>query len=353
VKCRLTLRGHEVTGPFQLLHRDENGLTFALGYLLSRSSCLLALLMARLGLPALNPSEDVDIALQERGEGGITDIEVRFAGRGSLVLIEAKVGGWPGIRQLSRYARRFTSSKRAGGALVALGVPPYSPALCKLVELRSVRLVLLRWADLLQLVSDAVPSGDPQQGTQMEEYRRFIEEVIEMRSYDREVLVRDLTSESLSYELFLERDMYVCQADERAEPLFFAPCFTKAAIGANNGIHYVSRVYYKTIVRLKDRSAGQEALRHATEIVDRTIKPLRSRKGAGRQVRYLRALPAKWARGLRSLAAHRGGEARAVFFLGDPMRLPLPLKKRGYMVPKGFSMTVEQLMSAEPGLFNC
>lgn len=353
MRRRLTLRGHEVTGPFQLLHRDENGLTFALGYLLSRSSYLLALFMAKLGLPTLNPSEDVDIALQEPGKEGITDIEIRFAGRGSLVLIEAKVGGWPGIGQLSRYARRFTSSGRTGGALVALGVPPYSPTLWKLAELHGVRLVALRWADLLQLVVDAVPSSDPQQRTQMEEYRRFIEEVIGMQSYDREVLIRDLNSQSSGYELFLERDMYVCQVKERAEPLFFAPCFVNAAIGANNGIHYVSRVYYKTVVRLKDRSAVQEALRHATEIVDRTIKPLRRRKGARRQVEYLRALPDKWARGLKSLAADRRRETNAVLFLGDPMRLPLPLKKHGYMVPMGFSMTMEQLMSAEPGSFNC
>lgn len=174
-----------------------------------------------------------------------------------------------------------------------------------------------------------------------------------MRSYDREVLVRDLKIAHTSYELFLDHNLYACQVTERSEPLFFAPCFVGAKNRRANGIQFVSRVYCRANVSLPNPASVRDALTEATETVNRIAKPLRHRKTAREQLEYLEGLHKKWRRGFDVLHEKGWRDETAVYFLGDPIRLPIPLAKKGSMVPPGFSMTMEQLMSAQPGVFRC
>jgi len=185
------------------------------------------------------------------------------------------------------------------------------------------------------------------------ELAELIQEVTVMRSYDREVLVRDMDAQSPSYRLFFDHNIYACQPNERAEPLFFAPCFTKSDSSIQNGIHYVSRVYHRAVVKLDDKREVVGALNDAEGLIDDQVKVMSRRKGAADDIGYLKSLPRKWRRGGAHHSARWRRDTNAVFFLGDPARLPVPLMKRGLMVPVGFSITWERLMSARPGEFRC
>jgi hypothetical protein len=327
-------------------------LTFALGYALARVPRLLELFLTDLGLPASGVRQ-LNISLQEPDEDGITDIELWLPKRRLLAIVEAKRDGWPGRAQLSRYASRLQQRGNGRSALVSLGVPPQVPPISHIRRLGRIRVESRRWADVLQLLSDALVGRNEEHTSILRELKHLIQEVIKMRSYDREVLIRDLQTTHGSYELFLDENIYRCQIRERAEPLFFAPCFTGAKNPRANGIHYVSRVYCRSIVRLRSDESIQAALREAAEAVGRIAKPLRGRKTAQEQLEYLDGLRQKWRRGLASPRAKTKEDQNVVFFLGDPIRLPVPLAKKGSMVPPGFSMTMEQLMSARPGVFNC
>lgn len=340
-----------VIGPLHLLSRSENGLTFALGYALACVPRLLQLFTASFGQS--NSARHLSISLQEPGKDGITDIELWIPSRGLVAIVEAKKGGWPGRKQLARYANRLHHKGVGRPALIPLGVPPQPPALSELRRLNGVRVVSQRWADVLQLVSDALPGRNEHEAETLFELKALIQEVIGMRSYDREVLIRDLKIAHTSYELYLDHNLYACQVTERSEPLFFAPCFVGAKNRRANGIQYVSRVYCRSNVRLSSVASVRDALAEAMETVNRIAKPLRHRKTATEQLEYLEGLHKKWRRGFDVLDKKGWRDETAVYFLGDPIRLPIPLAKKGSMVPPGFSMTMEQLMSAQPGVFRC
>jgi hypothetical protein len=312
---------------------------------------LLALFCEKVSLPAA-AVRGLSIALQEHHDQGITDIEF-LGGDGLLAVLEAKIGGWPGREQLSRYARRLKGQGTGRSVLVPLGVPPFSRTLSEIQKLCGIPVVPLRWTEVLTLVGLALRPEESDEQRALAQLAMFIQEVIGMQSYNREVLVRDLSFEHASFRLFMDFDMYTCQPNEIAEPLFFAPCFTSARTRAGNGIHYVSRVYFRKVVALKNQEAVAGALEDAERVVAEKASALEGRKRARQQVSYLESLPVKWRAGWRYLRKEGWRDTSAVFFLGDPMRLPMPLKKQGKQVPIGFSMTMEQLMSAEPGTFLC
>lgn len=137
-----------VDGPLHLLSRSENGLTFAFGYALARAPRLLDLFLADLGLQG-SAARHLSISLQEPDKDGITDIELWLPKRRLLAIIEAKKDGWPGRPQLSRYARRLEQHGVGRSALVPLGVPPQVPAISDVRQLRGIRVVSRRWADVL------------------------------------------------------------------------------------------------------------------------------------------------------------------------------------------------------------
>ncbi len=345
----LSLHGRIASGALHLLPRHENGLTFALGHALDASPRLLAAFWRELELPARPPKNGIHVALQEHAEEGITDLELRV-GNKLVVLVEAKVRGWPGREQLSRYARRVQSEGTGRSVVVPLGVPPFA----EVMRIRGVRVKSLRWVEVWDLVNQAQRRRGDAQSQLLKELAAFIGEVLEMQSYNREVLVRDLNYAHPSYQLYLDHDIYACQKEEIAEPLFFAPCFSQADTALGNGIHYVSRVYFRTVVSFKDRAGVRSALERATAVVRKNLEALEGRKGAQAQTKYLKNLPRKWSAGVRRLLKERWRDTNALYFLGDPMRLPVPLRKRGKQVSIGFSMTMEQLMSViEPGFFNC
>jgi len=87
----LTLHGSDVNSVFDLLGRNENDLTSALGFALAACPPLSKAILARLGPQVGNPlTGDVSIALEERDSKGRTDLEIRLAE--ALLICEAKRG---------------------------------------------------------------------------------------------------------------------------------------------------------------------------------------------------------------------------------------------------------------------
>lgn len=101
---------------FDLLGTQENDLTAAFGFGLSRSTELLRAVMAR-AMPGVDSPDQATVSLEVRDVAGRTDLEIAHAD--GLIVVEAKKG-WllPTTEQLSRYAPRIIA--HGGGALVTV-----------------------------------------------------------------------------------------------------------------------------------------------------------------------------------------------------------------------------------------
>jgi hypothetical protein len=299
-----------------------------------------------------NGRQHGEIRLQERSDEGITDVEILLPS--AHVIIEAKIGGWPRTDQLRRYARTLKAARNGKRLLVALGVPPPPIALVGVRRLAGdVGVTMMRWIDVLSIVRAQRSQARESEQAILRELASLIEEVIGMQHYDREVLIRDVNVNNRSYDVYFDGNIYSCQPRENAEPLFFAPCFTGSDRRIEDGIHYFSRVYFRGVVVKRNARAIAEVLERATEVIDDKTDALAHRKRAKGEVSYLKSLPLKWRKGLRDMPANKHGAGRVIFFLGNPIRLPQPLRKDGKMIPIGFSMTIEHLMTSDAAWFEC
>jgi predicted ATPase len=112
-------------------------------------------------------------------------------------------------------------------------------------------------------------------------------------------------------------------------------------VGENKiGKSYFGRIYFRGVLVRGRRGNRQTLLDDAEAVINSAIARLKSRKTAQEQRAYFENLPKKWAQGLRRIASSRGKAPIAVWFLGDPIRLPRPLSKIGRRIPPGFSMTL-------------
>lgn len=87
----LTRHGSRVDSVFDLLGRDENDVTAALGFALTRSPAFMSALLSHVAPPSAgNVDCDVSAALEVRGEVGRTDLEITHPS--GVLIIEAKRG---------------------------------------------------------------------------------------------------------------------------------------------------------------------------------------------------------------------------------------------------------------------
>jgi hypothetical protein len=341
-----------VTGPLRLLSLNENGLTFAFGFALSNVPRLADRLLERLGVRARGTRNTPRVILQERSaRDGITDMELRAADDSVLALLEAKASGWPRLSQLSKYARK-TGIVPGRTLIVALGVDPARSELVEKTFLAGrggrVRFQMLRWVDVLSIVHDLRPRSPV-----LEDLQGLIREVIRMQSYDREVAIRDVRFGGPYHRWFMECNLACTQPSDKTEPLFYAPCFTRAKYRHLDGIHYFGRIYHRGLLVRGQRGNRQTLLEEARAVITSKLARLKSKKTRESERAYLQSLPKKWDRGLRQIASSRGGRSLTVWFLGDPIRLPRPLRKIGRQIPRGFAMPLEWILSSEAGTFRC
>jgi hypothetical protein len=347
--CTLSCFRRPVSGPLHLLDRNENGLTFALGYALYLSYGLRKRLLETIGVSGRAISDRWSLSLQAASKDGITDLELHA--RHMHVVIEAKKAGWPRRKQLQRYARKL-ANENGTRILCPLGAPPVALSTVRDWQpARGIVLRHLRWTQILEIVLQAQNTdGSPL----LSELGDMIKETIGMQTYNREVLVRDLRYGSASYDLFFTGGLYICQPTEKAEPLFFAPCFSGQVTDVHKGIHYFSRVYYRTTFAIQDEQAAKQALEDAKVVIQTKIRALEKRKTTTDEIDYMKKLPAIWDHGVRCVRRRERPGERTVFFLGEPIPLPRPVHKMGKMIPLGFSISLEQLMKGgREAVFKC
>ena len=176
----LTLHGSDVNSVFDLLGRNENDLTSALGFAFANCPPLLDAVLARLSSRVgTQLTGDASIALEVRDKKGRTDLEVRLAD--TLVICEAK-RGWllPSTSQLSQYAGRVR--RRGSGALVTLSQASHALAAKLPPEVRGVPVIHLPWTEILADMTDVRATCRGRERFWLEELRKYLSGVIRVRS---------------------------------------------------------------------------------------------------------------------------------------------------------------------------
>lgn len=147
----LSLHGSFPGNVFELLGKDENSATYALGWVLDRSPHFVALFVESIAGSAIDTKGAV-ISLQEFGnDQGYTDVEIR-CGASFHAILEAKQG-WklPTLEQLRRYRPRLVAQDEAAARHRLISVSaasaeftrPHLPA-----EVDGVPVVHLSWGTI-------------------------------------------------------------------------------------------------------------------------------------------------------------------------------------------------------------
>jgi hypothetical protein len=157
----LKLYGRIVPTVFDLLGENENDMTRALGFALSRSEQLLEHFMSDLGLPPIMHNDNI-IQLQTGRAGiGITDIEIMS--EEIKIVIEAKIGTeLPLVSQLERYAT-LCCNPFGTATLVAItnATPEYADHIINILVVPGVDIIHRSWRQIRRLaqMAHATASG--------------------------------------------------------------------------------------------------------------------------------------------------------------------------------------------------
>jgi len=152
----LAIRSNFPRNVFELMGRDENSATYALGWALERSPCLASAFASRIAGSPVDSSE-IRISLQTHGEDrGFTDMEIR-CGSELHAIVEAKQGfAVPTSRQLSRYRPRLDTEPADARALVSVSALPAPIARRRLpAEIGGVPIKHLSWGNIRGLANEA------------------------------------------------------------------------------------------------------------------------------------------------------------------------------------------------------
>lgn len=178
----LTRHGAAVESVFDLLGHDENDLTAALGYALSRCPKLLSALLERFSARLeVRVEDDADLALEVADALGRTDLEIRLSA--GLLICEAKQG-WllPDEDQLRLYAGRVRSYG-GNGALITLSRASQALAAATLPShVDGISVVHISWSEILTDARDVRSNCRGQERLWLEEFLAFVEGVVRVRS---------------------------------------------------------------------------------------------------------------------------------------------------------------------------
>ena len=148
----------EIRNIFVLLGDKENGMTFSLGWVLSRSEKFLGALLKNLTGETFGSVADAVVRLQTgRAGAGITDVEVDV-GMDIAVIFEAKRGGDPpGQAQLQKYAAVLGRSAAKKKLLVALtnATPEHAKAALSGIRIANAQLLHRSWNELIAIANSA------------------------------------------------------------------------------------------------------------------------------------------------------------------------------------------------------
>lgn len=345
----LFLGERSIHSVFALGKRNEDALSYALGYLLAVDPALCADFLKESGVLARRPIRKLHrirytVRLQQHDNVGRMDVVVEF-GQQSVV-IEAKIGaGQPSVGQLVKYSRSRALHKNK--AIVALTRDPLdsktrSETAAKLRE-RGIRLHELQWHHILEMVQRRLRDGTdtPEQELLARHFIRFFKEDYDMRYYDVEVFVQDVNLENEA--IFENGWAYVNSSHAHGAPLYFAPYFTGGC--AKPGVRRAARVLHvEPVDDLYERA-----------LVDRIRRYF---VGLQEDARFADNWHKHWKQGLRMIIERAKRSRREgylwgpsnLYFLSEPFDLldaALKKPKNFRQIPHNFSRTIEQLRQGE------
>lgn len=181
----LVLHSRPVATLFDLLGRDENDMTAALGWGLAHTPALLRRFVEQIS-PSASLAEPIVIELQrhDAADGGFTDIEIKAAEL--HVVIEAK-RGWdpPSDRQLRRYEARFAALPATVQCFVILTQNGAEHVVHHRMGTWAppdpIEVAVLGWSDLVGLASAAAREGRLAERHLATELAAYLRGVADMR----------------------------------------------------------------------------------------------------------------------------------------------------------------------------
>lgn len=185
---RLVLHGGEISNIFDLLGRDENGLTYALGWNLANNRELLKIFVSKIADKSYQCGDErSEVRLQEYGEKdrGFTDIEL-LIDKDLFIIVEAKIG-WtlPEKEQLDKYSSRFADHRTYKKRLVVISECRKEYAEQELEKLKSkIPIKYMSWRVVLSLVEKASARSNNYQKKMLYNMSKYFKKVIQMQRRD-------------------------------------------------------------------------------------------------------------------------------------------------------------------------
>ena len=190
----IEVHGRPVKTRFGLLGNDENALTAALAYCMSRD---IAFLRQILRLAGVQPVRDgalqaAQIRVQRHREHGITDIDV-LLGKHWHIIFEAKIGlSVPSAEQVQRYLRILDSSRVIQTCLVLVLAVDSADVLHRLrrdLGTHRTPVGAIFWADLSTAARATARRTTAVASSDLRDFARFMEDEYYMRAYTNEVWI--------------------------------------------------------------------------------------------------------------------------------------------------------------------
>ena len=183
--CPVHLHRRAIDSVFELLGREERDITASLGWVLSRSENLRAMLLDDLR-PGVGQRTIAGISLERFSKtGGYTDIEIR--GDTVHCIVEAK-RGWnlPTDVQLRKYICRLSDGPEEHMLLVISECSPeYAASQLHPPEaLAGVTLLYRSWRQLHALADQAAGHAPPHERRLLAEFRDYLRKVTNMRDQE-------------------------------------------------------------------------------------------------------------------------------------------------------------------------
>ena len=330
---------------FRLVGKDEDALTYALGFLLARESAFCASMVRRLGVfPRYSVGSEYSVHLQEITDSKFGRRDIVIEDRSMRLVLEAKIGGAePTTEQLLKYADEEglwnTFDIRGVVALTQIEMAATArDEVSRKLARKKIKFNNCQWSEVLDLALNfRSPDNSDVSLYLFHEFIRFIRKDYSMGYFDAEIHIQDVNQ--LNEAIFKESWMYVTGLNDKKAPLYFAPYFTSKC--EEPGISMISRVLDTEIAVL----AHQQDLLVDSPSEEHSLK---------------------WQNGMERLKVRAKKEGFAdrqvrLLYLDEPIQFrdppltKLESKEAGMskqipsQIPKGFSLGFDDFLKVAPG----
>lgn len=176
----LFIHNKKIFSDYQLIGRDENALTYALGHCLSLDREFLSSFLRRCQFKSVTRATvgHAEIHLQKgKQEAGIVDLEIFIPDRLQLI-VEAKVDeGYPTTNQIQTYVKRLDRGLES--KVVVLTKITDEKIRNSLRHQFKKKIGFLAWSDIMELSQNLAEHDDST--FQLQDFSAFMEEVYAMR----------------------------------------------------------------------------------------------------------------------------------------------------------------------------